>query len=126
MFILLGVVLFEVLRAPLSVDPLLGREEVKLGQWTIQWKRKWLLRNIVDVRIADEIKPTSLKNYGDTNEKCLADYCVESVDATNTGHTTHIGAPEVVSGVDLAMLMIPFWTREQISCIESWHPTVTR
>ncbi|KAJ0471241.1 putative protein kinase RLK-Pelle-CrRLK1L-1 family [Helianthus annuus] len=111
-----GVVLFEVLCARPAVDPMLGREEVNLGEWAIHWKRKGLLKKIVDPRIADQIKPASLKKYADTAEKCLADYGVdrptmgdvlwnleyalqiqetESVDSARTGHT---GAPETVFG----------------------------
>nr|XP_043634830.1 probable receptor-like protein kinase At5g24010 isoform X2 [Erigeron canadensis] len=112
-----GVVLFEVLCARPAVDPLLGREEVNLGEWAVQWQKKGLLKRIVDPRIADQIKPDSLKKYGDTAEKCLADYGVdrptmgdvlwnlecalqlqetESVDATSIGPTV---APEIASGV---------------------------
>ncbi|KAL8192733.1 hypothetical protein R6Q57_027181 [Mikania cordata] len=111
-----GVVLFEVLCARPAVDPLLGREEVNLGEWAVQWQRKGLLKKIVDPRIADQIKPGSLKKYGDTAEKCLADYGVdrptmgdvlwnleyalqlqetESAVAASTDH--HTGAPEIVS-----------------------------
>ncbi|KAD7480475.1 hypothetical protein E3N88_03611 [Mikania micrantha] len=78
--------------------------------------RKGLLKKIVDPRIADQIKPGSLKKYGDTAEKCLADYGVdrptmgdvlwnleyalqlqetESAVAASTDH--HTGAPEIVS-----------------------------
>ncbi|KAK9069271.1 hypothetical protein SSX86_013387 [Deinandra increscens subsp. villosa] len=112
-----GVVLFEVLCARPAVDPLLCREEVNLGEWAVQWQRKGMLKKIVDPRIADQIKPGSLKKFGDTAEKCLADYGIdrptmgdvlwnleyalqlqgtESVDAASMGNT---GAPEIVSGV---------------------------
>ncbi|KVI10199.1 probable receptor-like protein kinase At5g24010 [Cynara cardunculus var. scolymus] len=111
-----GVVLFEVLCARPAVDPLLGREEVNLGEWAVQWQRKGLLKKIIDPRIADQIKPESLKTYGDTAEKCLADYGVdrptmgdvlwnleyalqlqetETVGATSSNHT---GAPEIAAG----------------------------
>ncbi|XP_071709689.1 probable receptor-like protein kinase At5g24010 [Rutidosis leptorrhynchoides] len=72
-----GVVLFEVLCARPAVDPLLGREEVNLGEWAVQWQKKGQLKRIVDPRIADQIKPECLKTYGDTAEKCLADYGVD-------------------------------------------------
>nr|GEY90621.1 probable receptor-like protein kinase At5g24010 [Tanacetum cinerariifolium] len=112
-----GVVLFEVLCARPAVDPLLGREEVNLGEWAVQWQRKGLIKRIVDPRIADQIKPESLKKYGDTAEKCLADYGVDrptmgdvlwnleyalqlqekgTVNATSMVHTR---APEIVAGV---------------------------
>ncbi|XP_076927794.1 putative receptor-like protein kinase At5g24010 [Bidens hawaiensis] len=72
-----GVVLFEVLCARPVVDPLLGREEINLGEWAVRWQKKGLLKRIVDPRIADQIKPESLKTYGNTAEKCLADYGVD-------------------------------------------------
>lgn len=112
-----GVVLFEVLCARPAVDPLLSREEVNLGEWAVQWQRKGLIKRIVDPRIADQIKPESLKKYGDTAEKCLADYGVDrptmgdvlwnleyalqlqergTVNATSVAPTR---APEIVAGV---------------------------
>ncbi|KAJ0772226.1 putative protein kinase RLK-Pelle-CrRLK1L-1 family [Helianthus annuus] len=72
-----GVVLFEVLCARPVVDPLLGREEINLGEWAVRWQKKGLLKKIVDPRIVDEIKPESLATYGNTAEKCLAEYGVD-------------------------------------------------
>ncbi|PWA82359.1 protein kinase superfamily protein [Artemisia annua] len=94
-----------------------GSRQVNLGEWAVQWQRKGLIKRIVDPRIADQIKPESLKKYGDTAEKCLADYGVDrptmgdvlwnleyalqlqergTVNATSVVHT---GAPEIVAGV---------------------------
>ncbi|XP_023740389.1 probable receptor-like protein kinase At5g24010 [Lactuca sativa] len=120
-----GVVLFEVLCARPAVDPLVGRDEVNLGEWAVQWQKKGLLKRIVDRRIVDEIKPESLKKYGDTAEKCLADYGVdrptmgdvlwnleyalqlqqteaitETVNPSDVGQT---GAPEIVAGVGVGV-----------------------
>lgn len=72
-----GVVLFEVLCARPAVDPLLAREEVNLGEWALQWQKKGLIMQIVDPHLVGEIKPTSLKKFVDTAEKCLADYGVD-------------------------------------------------
>ncbi|KAG7551708.1 Malectin-like domain [Arabidopsis thaliana x Arabidopsis arenosa] len=72
-----GVVLFEVLCARPAVDPLLVREQVNLAEWAIEWQRKGMLDQIVDPKIADEIKPCSLKKFAETAEKCCADYGVD-------------------------------------------------
>ncbi|KAJ0909913.1 putative protein kinase RLK-Pelle-CrRLK1L-1 family [Helianthus annuus] len=112
-----GVVLFEVLCARPVVDPLLGREEINLGEWAVRWQKKGLLKKIVDPRIVDEIKPESLATYGNTAEKCLAEYGVDrptmgdvlwnlehalqlqeagSVNATSVGQTSE---PNIIAGV---------------------------
>lgn len=72
-----GVVLFEVLCARPAVDPLLEREQVNLGEWALQWQKSGQLDQIVDPNIRDQIKPNALKKYGETAEKCLADYGVD-------------------------------------------------
>ncbi|KAL7107058.1 hypothetical protein ACP275_06G030200 [Erythranthe tilingii] len=72
-----GVVLFEVLCARPAVDPLLNREEVNLAEWAMEWQKKGLIEKIVDPFIVDEIKPSSLKKFGETAEKCLAEYGVD-------------------------------------------------
>ncbi|GAV76300.1 Pkinase_Tyr domain-containing protein/Malectin_like domain-containing protein [Cephalotus follicularis] len=72
-----GVVLFEVLCARPAVDPLLTREQVNLAEWAMQWQRKGMLKKIVDPRLIGKIKPSSLKKFGETAEKCLAEYGVD-------------------------------------------------
>ncbi|KAF3432941.1 hypothetical protein FNV43_RR24043 [Rhamnella rubrinervis] len=72
-----GVVLFEVLCARPAVDPLLTREQVNLAEWALQWQKKGMLDKIVDPNLVGQIKPNSLKKYGETAEKCLAEYGVD-------------------------------------------------
>lgn len=72
-----GVVLFEVLCARPAVDPLLAREQVNLAEWALQWQKKGLLDKIIDRRLVGQIKPSSLKKFGETAEKCLAEYGVD-------------------------------------------------
>ncbi|VFQ59501.1 unnamed protein product [Cuscuta campestris] len=72
-----GVVLFEVLCARPAVDPLLERENVNLGEWALQWQRKGQLHEIIDPKLRGQVKPSALKVFGDTAEKCLADYGVD-------------------------------------------------
>ncbi|KAK2983564.1 hypothetical protein RJ640_023098 [Escallonia rubra] len=72
-----GVVLIEVLCARPAVDPLLAREQVNLAEWAMQWQKKGLLEKIIDPYLVGKVKPSSLKKYGDTAEKCLAEYGVD-------------------------------------------------
>ncbi|RXI10049.1 hypothetical protein DVH24_042838 [Malus domestica] len=61
-----GVVLFEVLCARPAVDPSVDREQVNLEEGHA--------REIIDRHLVGKIKPSSLKKFGETAEKCLADY----------------------------------------------------
>ncbi|EPS58826.1 kinase family protein, partial [Genlisea aurea] len=70
-----GVVLFEVLCARLAVDT--SVEQVNLAEWAMESQRKGMIEQIVDRNIAGEIKSESLKKFGDTAEKCLANYGVD-------------------------------------------------
>lgn len=72
-----GVVLYEVLCARPAVDISLSREQVNLGEWAMQWQKNGLLDQIIDPILKDQIKPSCLKVYGETAEKCLADYGVD-------------------------------------------------
>ncbi|OAY48349.1 probable receptor-like protein kinase At5g24010 [Manihot esculenta] len=72
-----GVVLFEVLCARPAVDPLLAREQVNLAEWAMQWQKKGMLEKIIDPHLVGQINRRSLKKYGETAEKCLADYGVD-------------------------------------------------
>jgi serine/threonine protein kinase len=72
-----GVVLLEVLCARPVIDPTLPREMVNLAEWGMKWQKRGELHQIVDKQIAGTIKPESLKKFGLTVEKCLADYGVE-------------------------------------------------
>ncbi|XP_065869338.1 probable receptor-like protein kinase At5g24010 isoform X2 [Euphorbia lathyris] len=72
-----GVVLFEVLCARPAIDPLLGREQVNLAEWAMQWQKKGFLSKIIDPHLVGQINKSSLKKYGETAEKCLADYGVD-------------------------------------------------
>ncbi|KAL2920740.1 hypothetical protein RDABS01_012231 [Bienertia sinuspersici] len=69
-----GVVLLEVLCARPAVDPLLAREQVNLAEWALEFQKQGLITEIVDPNIKDQIKSSSLKKFGDTAQKCLAEY----------------------------------------------------
>ncbi|WOL14865.1 hypothetical protein Cni_G23646 [Canna indica] len=72
-----GVVLLEVLCARPVIDPTLPREMVNLAEWGMKWQKRGELEHIVDSRIAGSIWLESLKKFGETIEKCLADSGVE-------------------------------------------------
>ncbi|XP_074319705.1 putative receptor-like protein kinase At5g24010 [Silene latifolia] len=72
-----GVVLLEVLCARPAVDPLLAREQVNLAEWALEFQKAGHLEDIIDPHLRDEIKPASLKKFGDTAQKCLSEYGVD-------------------------------------------------
>ncbi|KAJ6707334.1 MALECTIN/RECEPTOR-LIKE KINASE FAMILY PROTEIN [Salix viminalis] len=52
-------------------------DQVNLAEWAMEWQKKGMLEKIVDARLAGQIKKRSLKKFGETAEKCLADYGVD-------------------------------------------------
>ncbi|XP_061342009.1 probable receptor-like protein kinase At5g24010 [Gastrolobium bilobum] len=72
-----GVVLFEVLCGRAAVDPQLAREQVNLAEWALEWLQQGMLEHIVDPHLVGQIKQSSLKKFGETAEKCLAEYGVD-------------------------------------------------
>ncbi|KAI4319998.1 hypothetical protein MLD38_033527 [Melastoma candidum] len=40
----------------------------------MQWQKKGMLGEIIDPHLVEDIRASSLKKYGDTAEKCLAEY----------------------------------------------------
>ncbi|PKA49028.1 Receptor-like protein kinase HERK 1 [Apostasia shenzhenica] len=72
-----GVVMLEVICARPVIDPTLTREMVNLKEWGMTWQQRGELDQIVDPRIAGDIKPNSLRKFGEIAEKCLADFGVE-------------------------------------------------
>ncbi|KAF9615581.1 hypothetical protein IFM89_024670, partial [Coptis chinensis] len=59
------------------IDPLLSREQVNLAEWALHWQKKGLLEQIIDPQLVGDINLNSLRKFGDTAEKCLADYGVD-------------------------------------------------
>ncbi|XP_044507887.1 receptor-like protein kinase HERK 1 [Mangifera indica] len=67
-----GVVMLEVLCGRPVIDPSLPREEMDLVEWASKCQKSGHLGDIVDPKINNQIKPESLKKFGETAEKCLA------------------------------------------------------
>ena len=72
-----GVVLLEVLCARPVIDRSLSWEEVNLAEWGMKWQKKGHLERIIDPALKDEIDSKSLKKFGETVDKCLAQYGVD-------------------------------------------------
>jgi serine/threonine protein kinase len=72
-----GVVLLEVICARPVIDPTLPRDMINLAEWAMKWQKRGELDQIVDQHIAGTVRPEALRKFGETVEKCLAEYGVE-------------------------------------------------
>ncbi|XP_059301163.1 receptor-like protein kinase THESEUS 1 [Lycium ferocissimum] len=72
-----GVVLMEVLCARPALNPVLPREQVNIAEWAMIWQKKGMLDRIMDPNIEGQVNEASLKKFGETAEKCLAEYGVD-------------------------------------------------
>ena len=72
-----GVVLMEVLCARPAINPTLPREQVNIAEWAMNWQKKGRLEKIIDPHLIGSINLESLRKFGETAEKCLAEYGVE-------------------------------------------------
>ncbi|XP_047333873.1 receptor-like protein kinase THESEUS 1 [Impatiens glandulifera] len=72
-----GVVLMEVLCTRPALNPVLPRDQVNIAEWAMTWQKKGMLDQIMDKNLVGKVNPASLKKYGDTGEKCLAEHGVD-------------------------------------------------
>ncbi|RWV77407.1 hypothetical protein GW17_00061767, partial [Ensete ventricosum] len=72
-----GVVLLEVLCARPVIDQSLPWEQVNLAEWAMHWQKKRLLERIIDPSLKAKTNRKSLKKFGETVEKCLAQYGID-------------------------------------------------
>lgn len=71
-----GVVLKEVLcgRPALNLD--LPTEQVNVAEWALSWQKKGILEHVIDPALVGKINPASLRMFGETTKKCLAELVV--------------------------------------------------
>lgn len=72
-----GVVLMEVLCTRPALNPVLPREQVNIAEWAMMWQKKGMLDQIMDKNLTGKVNPASLKKFGETAEKCLAEHGVD-------------------------------------------------
>ncbi|KAJ8555962.1 hypothetical protein K7X08_022720 [Anisodus acutangulus] len=72
-----GVVLMEVLCTRPALNPVLPCEQINIAEWAMIWQKKGVLDQIMDQNLEGQVNPASLKKFGETAEKCLAEYGVD-------------------------------------------------
>lgn len=72
-----GVVLMEVLCARPAINPALPREQVNIAEWAMHWQKRGMLDQIIDPHLVGTINHGSLRKFGETAEKCLAEQGIE-------------------------------------------------
>ncbi|XP_019194008.1 PREDICTED: receptor-like protein kinase THESEUS 1 isoform X1 [Ipomoea nil] len=72
-----GVVLVEVLCSRPALNPVLPREQVNIAEWALSWQKKGMLGEIMDSNLKGKVNPASLKKFGETVEKCLAEHGID-------------------------------------------------
>ncbi|XP_047968191.1 receptor-like protein kinase THESEUS 1 [Salvia hispanica] len=72
-----GVVLMEVLCTRPALNPVLPREQVNIAEWAMTWQKKGMLDHIMDKNLVGKVNSASLKKFGETAEKCLAEHGVD-------------------------------------------------
>ncbi|KAM0941302.1 putative protein kinase RLK-Pelle-CrRLK1L-1 family [Dioscorea sansibarensis] len=72
-----GVVLMEVLCARPAINPTLPREQVNIVEWAMHWQNRGQLERIIDPHLAGSVSLGSLRKFGETAEKCLAEHGID-------------------------------------------------
>ncbi|KAH7546472.1 hypothetical protein FEM48_Zijuj01G0204500 [Ziziphus jujuba var. spinosa] len=50
---------------------------VNIAEWAMTWQKKGMLDQIMDQNLVGKVNPASLKKFGETAEKCLAEHGVD-------------------------------------------------
>ncbi|KAK6132630.1 hypothetical protein DH2020_033619 [Rehmannia glutinosa] len=53
------------------------KEQVNIAEWAMTWQRKGMLEHIMDKNLVGKVNTASLKKFGETAEKCLAEHGVD-------------------------------------------------
>nr|GMD53247.1 receptor-like protein kinase THESEUS 1 [Ipomoea batatas] len=61
----------------LRLEIFLPREQVNIAEWAMTWQKKGMLDQIMDSNLKGKVNPASLKKFGETAEKCLAEHGVD-------------------------------------------------
>ncbi|CAM0907410.1 unnamed protein product [Alopecurus aequalis] len=69
-----GVVLMEVFCARPAINPALPREQANIVDWAMKWQKLGQLGRLMDPRLVGSVSIGSLRKFGETAEKCLAEY----------------------------------------------------
>ncbi|CAH9083507.1 unnamed protein product [Cuscuta europaea] len=72
-----GVVLMEVLCTRPALNPVLPRDQVNIAEWAMTWQKKGTLYQVMDPNLKGKVNQASLKKFGETAEKCLAEHGVD-------------------------------------------------
>ncbi|KAK6934310.1 Malectin-like domain [Dillenia turbinata] len=65
------------LRSHLYGTDLPSLEQVNIAEWAMSWQKKGMLDQIMDSNLVGKVNPASLKKFGETAEKCLAEHGVD-------------------------------------------------
>ncbi|CAL0303787.1 unnamed protein product [Lupinus luteus] len=60
-----------------ALNPVLPREQVNIVEWAMIRQKKGMLDQIMDQNLVGKVNLASLKKFGETSDKCLAEYGVD-------------------------------------------------
>ncbi|KAK8919382.1 Receptor-like protein kinase THESEUS 1 [Platanthera zijinensis] len=72
-----GVVMLEVLCARPAINPALSRDQINIVEWAMNWQRRGQLEKVIDPHLVGTISIESLRKFGETTKKCLAEHGIE-------------------------------------------------
>jgi hypothetical protein len=78
-----GVVLLKVICASSFSNLTLPRDMINLAESAIEWQKRGELDQIINSRITRTIRLEALRKFGETVEKCLAEYGEAGPDMSN-------------------------------------------